>query len=453
MGSAPRRGRLLGTAVAAAAMVLAACSPATDDDPTVEGDTQAGGATTVTFRLWDEVAAPAYQESFDAFMAQNPDIRVEVETVPWADYFERLPLDLSSGEMADIFWTNTSNFGRYADSGDLLNISETLGTEHDEWEGAITDLYRRDGSLWGVPQLWDSIALYYNAEMVERAGVDPNDLTWQPSPGGRRVAPDDTLLPAARSLTVDDEGRHPGEDGFDPSSTRVYGFNSQADLQAIYIDFLAQNGGQWQDGDRFAFASPEGEEAFQYLVDLINTHHVAPSAADTNPNGDLPQELFLQGRLALFQSGPYRLRTIADSADFEWGIAPMVGGPEGRVSVVHGVAAVGNAHSENIEATTTVLRWLGSADGQSALASQGIAFPAAVDAQQTFVDYWADRDVDVQPFLDAAQGETTPAPTGPNTNAGMNAATPILQDMFLGDVPVPEALREAQEAGNAALEE
>ncbi|MDD9205875.1 sugar ABC transporter substrate-binding protein, partial [Georgenia sp. 10Sc9-8] len=97
------------------------------------------------------------------------------------------------------------------------------------------------------------------------------------------------------------------------------------------------------------------------------------------------------------------------------------------------------------------LRWLGSARGQQALASQGVAFPAAVAAQETFVDYWAERGVDVTVFIEAAQEPTIAAPLGPNANAGANAIVPILQEMFLGRIPVPEALEEAQAAGNEAI--
>lgn len=183
-------------AIAAAALVLAACSPGSGDagSAATSEETEATGTTTVTFRLWDDVAAPAYEESFDAFMAQNPDITVQVEVVPWGDYWERLPLDLQSGDMADIFWTNTSNFGRYADNGNLINIDEVIGEDHDEWTESVVSLYERDGALWGVPQLWDSIALYYNADLVDAAAVDPTDLTWVPG-GGE----EDTLLPAARA--------------------------------------------------------------------------------------------------------------------------------------------------------------------------------------------------------------------------------------------------------------
>lgn len=434
---------------ASVALILAACSPsATPTDPSGDPtDTTESSTTTVTFRLWDEIAAPAYQESFDAFMAQNSNIRVEVEVVPWGDYWDALPLDLQSGDMADIFWVNTSNFGRFVDNGNLINISEAFGDDHDEWVESVTALYERDGALWGVPQLWDSIALFYNKELTDAAEVDLTDLTW--SDGSE----DDTFLAAATALTTDSEGRHPGDDGFDPESRETYGYNGSADLQAIYVNWLAEAGAQWQDeNDQFAFSSPEGVTAFQYIVDTINTWYVAPSAADTNTNGDAARDLFVQGKMGLFQSGPYSLRHISDNAEFEWGIAPKIAGPEGRISVVHGVAAVGNAASENMDATLEVLKWMGSADGQAALASQGVAFPGAVDAQPAFVDYWAEEGVDVTPFIDAANGETTPAPVGPNVNAGANEVVPILQEMFLGDSDVAEMLQEAQDAGNEAMQ-
>ena len=277
--------------------------------------------------------------------------------------------------------------------------------------------------------------------------VDPSTLVWSPN------AEQDTLIEAATALTTDAAGLHPGDEGFDPDTRATYGFNSQADMQAIYLDFLAQAGATFQDADdNFAFATPEGETAFQYLLDLVNTHYVAPSAADTNANGDMTRDLFLQGALGLFQSGPYNLRTIADNADFEWGIAPLVEGPEGRISVVHSVAAVGNAQTDNMEATTKVLQWLGSADGQAALASQGVSFPAVVDAQDTFIQYWESRDVDVQPFIDAANGLTTNPLLGANGNAGFAAIAPMLNDLFLGQSDLAAALQEIQDAGNEAME-
>lgn len=428
-------------------LVLSACSPSTSSGTETTGatsSTDSGEKATVTFRLWDDVAAPAYEASFKEFTAQHPNIDVKVEVVPWADYWTQLPLDVASGEMADIYWVNSSNFALYADNGNLMNITKEIGSDHDEWQQSVVDLYTRNDALWGIPQIWDSIGLFYNKDLVDAAGVDVTKLKW----GGE----DDTLLPALQKLTKDANGAAADSADFDANNIKTYGMNAQADLQAIYLPFLAQAGGQFQKEDgSFDFASEQGVQAFTYLTDLINKYHVAPSAAETNTNGDLSREMFIRGDMALFQSGPYSLKTIAENTDINWGLTNLIAGPEGAISTSHGVVAVGNEQTRNREATIEVLKWLGSAEGQAPLGQMGVSFPGAVAAQDYFVNYWAEQGVDVSVFIDSASGKTTLSPFGPDVNAGSEAFTPRLLDVFLGSVPVEQGLKEAQDTGNAAM--
>lgn len=426
--------------VLAGALALTACSPATEDTGSNSGD-----KTVVTFRLWDENAAEAYKESFQKFEKGNPDIKVDVSVLPWDKYFDQLALDVSSGEMADVYWTNSSNFAKFAEAGELMDITKELGTEHDDWQQSVVDLYTRNGVLWGVPQLWDSIALFYNKGMVEKAKVDVNNLTWAPGAGE-----DDTLLAAAQKLTVDAAGNTADSANFDAANTKIFGFNAQADLQAIYLNFLGENGVTFQGADdSFEFATDAGIETFNYLVDLIHKHRVAPPAAETNTDGSVTKEMFIRGELALYQSGPYNLKEIADNATQDWALAPMVAGPKGRASVVHGVVAVGNAKTKHPEETVRLLQWLGSTEGQLPLAEKGISFPGVVEAQEAFVNYWAKQGVDISVFIDAANGDTVPAPYGTQINSALGAAQTKLLDVFLGTVPVADGVRAAQEAGNA----
>lgn len=411
--------KLLAT-LAVLSLAVSGCSVGSDPGGGGSGD------TTVTFRLWDDQVAKAYKTSFAAFEKQNPGIKVDVQIVPWADYWTKLPTDISAGTAADIFWTNTSNFGLYADNNQLLPIDDDPG-----YVRSVVSLYTRNNKLWGVPQLWDSIALFYNKDLVTAAGVDPANLTWDPTGAA------DTFLPAARKLTV------PG---------KQFGFNASFDSQAILWDFVGSNGGTWQQGDAFDFADqPKTAQAVQYVVDLINKEHVAPSAADTNTNGDKTLQLFTQGKLALFQSGPYNLKNVQDGAKFAWGIAPLLKGPAGRVGVVHGVAAVASAKTRHKDATEKVLKWIGSAQGETPIAEGGYAFPGVTAAQPAFVAYWKKLGVDVQPFLDSSTGTTFPAPVGPRVGAGGTATTPILQQVFAGQLDVAAGLKKAQDAGNDAM--
>ncbi|MEU2417109.1 sugar ABC transporter substrate-binding protein [Brachybacterium paraconglomeratum] len=440
---------LLGTA--------AACSPSGGGDSGSGGEgggSDAGGSSggdkgTLTFRLWDENAVAAYEESFAAFTEQSG-WNVKIDVVPWADYWTRLPLDVASGDAADVYWMNSANYVLYKDSGDLLDINEVVPDGASQWEKAVVDLYSRDGGLWGVPQIWDSIAVFYNKALVEEAGVDPSALAFDPT------ADTDSLRDAARKLTVDGEGRHPGEDGFDVDSRAQFGFNSQADRQAIIGPMLASNGAQWQDEDEYTFASPEGIEAFQYMADLINVENIAPSAADTNENGDFTRDLFTQGKLALFQSGPYNLLPVSDGVadSFEWALAAPVAGPDGAKSLVHGVVAVGNAKADDEQQAgiAELLTWLGSKDGQLPLAEQGVSFPGHVDAQDAYIEFWKGKGVDVSVFVEAAKNPAE-ADTGARANAGLTAAMPIFQEVFIGRLSAADGIPQAQEEGNAAMAE
>lgn len=440
---------LLGTA--------AACSPSGGGDSGSGGEgggSDAGGSSggdkgTLTFRLWDENAVAAYEESFAAFTEQSG-WNVKIDVVPWADYWTRLPLDVASGDAADVYWMNSANYVLYKDSGDLLDINEVVPDGASQWEKAVVDLYSRDGGLWGVPQIWDSIAVFYNKALVEEAGVDSSALAFDPA------ADTDSLREAGRKLTVDGEGRHPGEDGFDVDSRAQFGFNSQADRQAIIGPMLASNGAQWQDEDKYTFASPEGIEAFQYMADLINVENIAPSAADTNENGDFTRDLFTQGKLALFQSGPYNLLPVSDGVadSFEWALAAPVAGPDGAKSLVHGVVAVGNAKADDEQQAgiAELLTWLGSKDGQLPLAEKGVSFPGHVDAQDAYIEFWKGKGVDVSVFVEAAKNPAE-ADTGARANAGLTAAMPIFQEVFIGRLSAADGIPQAQEEGNAAMAE
>lgn len=446
------RRRML-TALAAAGSVsaaAAACSPSGTSGGS--GGSDGGGGKTLSFRLWDDSAREAYEESFAAF-TEKTGWNVTIDVVPWSDYWTTLPLDVATAgtknsSAPDVYWMNSANYVQYQSSGNLLAIDDVVTEGADQWEKAVVELYTREGKLWGVPQLWDSIALFYNKGLVEAAGIDPAKLAFDPA------AATDSLRDAAAALTVDGAGKHPGEEGFDAASRTQFGFNSQADRQAIIGPFLASNGATWQEDDAYTFASPEGIAAFQYLADLVNVQQVAPSAADTNENGDFSRDLFVQGKLGLFQSGPYSLTALNEGIgdSFEWGIAPMVAGPAGAKSLVHGVVAVGNAKAEDDkqEGIAQLLTWLGSADGQRPIGEKGISFPGNTEVQSAFVDYWSKLGQDVSVFVEAAKNPAM-ADTGAKANAGLTAAFPIFQEIFIGRLSAAEGLPQAQEAGNAAM--
>lgn len=407
-----------------------------DDDPS--------GKTVVTVRLWDDQVAAAYRDSFAEFSRAHPDIEVRTTLVSYASYFDTLRTDVAGGGADDIFWINNSHFAEYADSGRLMAITPSA-----DWEQAVVGQFTRGGALWGVPQLTDAgIALYYNVDLLDAAGISPQTLgeaRWDPDPAK------DTLRPLLARLTVDAAGKNAGAAGFDPRRIKQWGYNAANDLQGINLNFIGSAGGTFSEGDRFTFDSSAAAAGLGYVVDLINTAHVAPPASDTNDNGDFSRNQFLSGRMAVFQSGTYNLAQIAGQARFRWGVTMLPTGPAGRVSVTNGIVAAGNSTSRHPEAVRAVLGWLGGA-GNAYLGRSGAAIPAVLSAQKVYFDYWKAKNVDVTPFFTVLDGPRVNAPGGAGFSAGFQAIKPLFDEMFLGRRPVPETLAAAQIAANTAAQ-
>lgn len=400
---------------------------------------------TVSVRLWDQNVADAYKKSF-AELTKETGIKVVVKVIPWSDYWSQLRVDLASGTADDIFWTNAGNFEEYAKQGLLNEISKSdFANQWSDWESSVVTQYTTDGKLWGVPQLSDpGIGLIYNKDLLDKYHVSIDKiktLNW------------DSLRTVAQLLTRDTTDRPASDANFDAARVKQYGFNAAFDLNAIVLNFLGSNGAAWQEGDKFVFDSPKGVATFQYLADLINKYKVSPPASDTNPptGGDLSRDLFLQGKLALFETGAYNLANIQAGAKFHWGIAMIPSGPAGAVSVTNGIIAAANAKTKDAAAQLTVLKWLGG-KGARYIGDSGSALTAVKSARDSYFAYWNSQQVDISPMTDVLKNGYIQAPRGANYGAAEAAYQPILNDLFTGKLSVPTALTKAQAAANLAME-
>ncbi|WP_280252561.1 extracellular solute-binding protein, partial [Nocardia abscessus] len=373
---------------------------------------------------------PRFRASRGVFAGANPDLYVRIRGGRWGPTPHMRRLAGGGGTADDLFWTNL--YEDYADAGRLLDIGAMLGPEAARsWDPSAVAQYTRDGTLWAVPQFVDAgTAVYYNRELLAAAQVDPAELAalrW--SPNG-----DDGLRSLLRRL----------------AAVAAWAYNAGHDFQSIELPYLGSAGARFQDErDRFVFDSPQGVAAFDYLVRLV-ADGLTPSPADTNTNPDFAKNVFLQGKLALFQSGTFNLAQISEQARFSWGIALLPQGPDGRVSTNNAIGVAANAATRHPDAVRRVLAWLGSGAGNRYLAEGGAAIPAVVSEQQRYRDYWGGKGVDVSPFFDVLRGPRISSGGGPGFPAALRAVEPIFAEMYLGRIPVPEALSRARSAAESA---
>jgi multiple sugar transport system substrate-binding protein len=143
----------------------------------------AADTVTITYAYWDTTVTPAFQAAADEFHKENPDITVELRTVPFADFFTKLNTQLSSNTAPDAFWLQNIQFPLYQQNGVLADMTPFKSASKVDLTGIDANLmnpYVIDGKLYAIP--WQSLpfGLYYNKTLFDKAGVavPTNDWTW-----------------------------------------------------------------------------------------------------------------------------------------------------------------------------------------------------------------------------------------------------------------------------------
>ncbi len=133
------------------------------------------------------------------------------------------------------------------------------------------------------------------------------------------------FLDAAKKLTTDANGKHPGEAGFDPDQIITYGAAFDKSYEGwTFYPFVFSNGGQVvnDDGTRLLLDSPEAVQAIQNLADLMWVHHVTPTPEqDQNLPGYVT--MLQTGNLGMHISGQWSLLDYAAVKDLPFGVAVL----------------------------------------------------------------------------------------------------------------------------------
>lgn len=400
-------------------LALAGCA----GGPADGGD--GSGPAEITYALWDKNQVPALEQNIKDFNKEHPEIKVTIDVTPWEQYWTKLQTQASSKTLPDVFWMNGPNFQLYAGNGQLEKITDEV--DPGDYPQALNDLYSLDGTQYGVPKDFDTVALWYNKDLLAKAGVEaPTDSwTW------------DEFHTAAK--TVSDSLKGEG----------VYGVVAGlSNGQSSYYDSILQAGGEilTDDGTKSGYDSPEAIKGIQFWTDLI-ADGSSPSVqqlADTDADS-----WFETGKAAFFYSGTWSVSRLAESdvAD-QISVAPLPK-DERQATVIHGLANVVSANSKHKAAAQAFQDFLGTELAQKTQAEMGAANPAFNGTQQAFVD--SQPTFNLQVFLDAATDYAFPYPASKNTAAWNQLEAELLPAALSGERPVADVAKDLAEQMNAAL--
>ena len=234
-------------------------------------------------------------------------ITVELDIMDNATLQSRFPSAVATGTGPSFVLVGIEYLNQYAENGLIEDISdfwETMSVDESNfYENVLAKSYVGD-TLYGVPMQYNLQYLYYNKDIFEAAGLDPD-------------APPTTLdeLKEAAIACTD-------------TSKNQYGLGLPMD-STYYVEYLWANGGDVisADGTENLLNSQENIDTLTWLQDLVINEGVSPQGL-TAVDADT---MFQAGQLAMYTSGPWNINGL-NQLGINYGITAIPAGSDGAYS-------------------------------------------------------------------------------------------------------------------------
>ncbi|MBP2472008.1 multiple sugar transport system substrate-binding protein [Crossiella equi] len=414
------------TALLGSVTALAGCSGGGDDG-------------TVQWWTWDDRQAAAYQLCVPGFEAANPGVKVKISQYAVDDYFTKLTAGFVGGTAPDAFQNSVQFFQAYATQHQLLPLDELIassGLDLGKYSVGVDSWKFTDGKQYALPLDWAAIGVYYNTDLVAKAGVSPEQIAtmdWNPDDGG-------TFDKLVAKLSQDTKGVRGDQPGFDKDNVAVYGFGALAvrDFigQTTWNSFVSTTG--WRLGDtqnwpsRFNYDDPRFTKTMTWVKSLVD-RGFSPKLGEFKSTSETDQ--LSSGKVAMNAGGSWAAATLAKLPGVKIGLAPTVLGPDHKTR-----AALSNSNGNTIWAGTKkaeqAWKWVsyqGSVECQKIAGAGGSFFPSIPEAMDGTAKSMAAQGVDLSVFTDALRnGALYPSPVYGNGAALQQTVEPLFEAYFSG---------------------
>lgn len=380
----------------------------------------------LNFYYWDENQKPGMDKIVEAFNKIYPNVKITSTVIPWAQYWTKMQTSLPTSSAPDIFWLNAAHFQEYQKAGLLYDIQQFVDRDKVDlsiFPDSLKQLYSADGKLYSIPKDFDTIALFYNKELFDKAGVKYPDDTWTW----------DDLLNAAKKLTITDAN----------GNITQYGFVATSGGQTCTYDWILANGGQILSEDKMksVINTPESKEALQFLYDLMYVHKVSPTGAEQKETD--PEKLFHSGTIAMMPHGswfvPPAFEALGDKVD----VAPLPKQKQ-RGNVIHGLGFTMSAKTKYPEAAWQFLKFCATKEAGEYQA--GVVIPASKGAEEVWMKSYPSMNLKV--FIDATE-YAIPIPRAAKGASGADTVFENeMQNIWLQAKDVATALADCEKGMN-----
>ncbi|MFD7228968.1 extracellular solute-binding protein [Streptomyces sp. NPDC059881] len=341
-----RRGIAATALVASLALTATACG---GDD--TEGGKSSSGKLSGTVTWWDTSTVGSEDKVFkklaEGFTKLHPDVKINYVNVPFGEAQNKFKNAAQSGSGApDVIRSEVAWTPEFADLGYLAPLDGTsaLKDEKDFLPQAAASTKYND-KTYAVPQVIDSMGIFYNKKIFEQAGVTPP----------ASIADLKTV-----SKTIKEK-------------TGKTGLYLRGDDAYWFLSFLYGEGGNLVDAEKkqITVDNPAGVKAMKVVKDLVDTGAAKTDATDGWNN---MQTAFKEGKVAMMINGPWAVTDTYTGKEFKdktnLGITPVPAGSAGQGAPQGGHNLAVYAGSNNLDASYAFVEYMSSVDSQTTVAKE-----------------------------------------------------------------------------------
>ena len=409
------------------AFSMTACGGASKGE---NGGMGQGGGLTVA--IWDNAQLKGLKEIMDGFTAESQ-IPVEIQVVPWDQYWTLLEAGAQGGEMPDVFWMHSNYSQKFMSNDILLDLTDRIARSEiidlANYYEDIMGLYQLDGKTYAIPKDYDTIGLWYNKTMFDEAGIPYPDETWTWQ----------DMADAAQKLTDKEKGQ--------------YGFASPAaNNQDGYYNLIYAMGGSVISDDKTVsgWDSDETIKAMNWWKDNL----VEVSMPAQEIMAESPADVLLgSGKAAMIMQGSWMVAAFKENEyiDANCDVAVLPKAEDGtRKTIYNGLGWAAAAEGAHTEEAWKLLEYLGSEEAQKKQARLGVTMSAFMGTSDTWVN--CAPEFNLKAYLDMT-ADMEIRPYSRNTKVWEDYSQSTMVRAYTGEMTMEEVCRDIAAFMNGELEE
>ncbi len=381
------------------------------------------------------IECEVYADLLSRFTADNSDIVVNVDTVPYTTVRDQLRVQVEAGQAPDM--ARITDFGGmagfYLDLRPLLSDASII---EDSFSAPYLQAFRAgddDDGLYAFPDELSVTAAFINRTLFDQAGVDvPSDMSdevdWATWTAAITEVAEATGTPYA--FAIDNKGHRFASAGF-----------------ALGIELFDEDG-------NFALEDDAGYRAFAEWMKAWFDNGLTPAEVWLGGGQySSARDYFVNAEVVMLYSGSWQINGFGSEIGdaFDWVLAPNPVGPGGSAGASGGASIVGYAQTEHPEAVARVMEYLLQPEVGQEFASRTLLIPPNPPVVALGVEFDTDNAAISAALNQAGIDGTKVTENGVAMNlhplafAYYDASNTRLAQYFAGELTLDEAMTRLQE--------